>query len=64
MSNFLQMIDAGTLNLLAGLAVIVSFGLLILLILFGLLAFRGIFRWLTRGSWNDVVRSAERKAIR
>lgn len=36
----------------------------LVLLLFGVLMFRGVWRWLTRATWNDVVLSASRKALR
>jgi len=41
-----------------------SFVMLLLLLLFGSLALRAVWRWLTDTSLNDVVLRAERKAIR
>lgn len=49
----------------------VVFGLIVLLaaagaitaVLFFLLALRGFFRWMTRSTWNDVVRSTESHAL-
>lgn len=51
-------------NVLVGAIVLLSFGMILLAILFGLLAVRGIFRWLARKTWNDVVASTGRKALR
>jgi hypothetical protein len=59
-----QAITSFAADILFGAFVLLVFGLLILAILFFSLAVRGCCRWLTRGSWNDVVRSAERKALR
>lgn len=67
MSEFFQMLDAAVSGLAAdvafGLIVLVSVGMLLLAILFFLLAVRGVWRFLTRHTMNDVVRSAERKAL-
>jgi len=66
-SEFFQMLDAAVSGLAAdvafGLIVLVSVGMLLLAILFFLLAVRGVWRFLTRHTMNDVVRSAERKAL-
>lgn len=68
MSEFLQMLDSAIItfaaNFAVGVIVLVSFGLLLLAMLFFLLAVRGIWRWLTRRTWADVVRSTHRKALR
>jgi hypothetical protein len=67
MSELLQMLDAAATSLAAdvafGLLVLGSFAMALLAVMFSLLVVRGVFRFLTRGSWNDVVRSAERKAL-
>jgi hypothetical protein len=47
-----------------GILVLGSFAIAILCVLFFLLVVRGAWRWLTRRTWSDVVRSAERKALR
>lgn len=64
MSGFIRMLDSFAADMFLGFIVIVSFGLLLLLLLFFLLAVRGIFRWLTRKTWGDVIASSERKALR
>jgi hypothetical protein len=67
-SDLLQMLDAAASNLAAdvafGILVLGSFAIAITCVLFFLLAVRGTFRFLTRRTWSDVVRSAERKALR
>ena len=40
------------------------YGLTLLGLLFLLLAVRGLWRWLTRHTWSDVIVSIERKALR
>lgn len=66
--EFLQMLDAAASSVAAdvafGLLVLVSFGMLILWILFFLLAVRGVWRFLTRHTWNDVVSSTAKKVLR
>jgi hypothetical protein len=59
-----QAIDNAAANIVVGIIVLAGFGCLIGAVLFFCLAVRGIWRWLTRATWNDVVRSAERKALR
>jgi hypothetical protein len=58
-----QTIDSSGAAVLFGTIVLVSFGLVILAILCGLLILRAVWRWLMRWTWNGVVRSTERKAI-
>lgn len=50
-------------NVVFGLIVMFSFALIILAVMFFLLALRGAWRWLAGHTWNDVIRSAERKAL-
>jgi hypothetical protein len=57
-------IEAGGAVLLFDAVVLAGFALLLLGVLFFLLALRGIWRWLARHTWRDVVASAERKALR
>ena len=68
MSEFLQMMDATVTNLTAdfvfGVIVMVSFALLLISLLFFLLAVRGVWRFLIRRTWSDVIISSERKALR
>ena len=67
-TEFLQMMDAAAASLAAdlvvGLIVIISFGLLLLGLLFFLLVVRGTWRFLVRRTWGDVIASSERKALR
>jgi hypothetical protein len=62
------MIEAVSESLIAdvafGAVVIFSFALVVTGMLFFLLAVRGVWRWLTRRTWNDVVASAGRKALK
>lgn len=51
-------------NIVFGVIVLVAFGAVILCFLFAGLAIRGGWRRLTRRTWNDVIRSTERKALR
>jgi hypothetical protein len=44
--------------------VITLYGSLLLGALFFLLAVRSVWRWLTRHTWNDVIASAGRRALR
>jgi hypothetical protein len=55
--------DAGA-NILVGAIVLMAFAMALGAVLFGLLAVRGMWRWLTRHSWSDVVASTGRKALR
>lgn len=68
MSDFLQMMDAAATTLVAnvafGLLVLGSFAVLICGALFGSLLVRGVWRFLTRRTWGDVVASSHRKALR
>jgi hypothetical protein len=57
-------IESAGADLLFGLIVLVSFGLVLLGLMFFLLAVRGMWRWLTRHTWGDVVASAGRKALK
>lgn len=41
-----------------------ALGMFLLAVLFASLALRGLWRWLTRGSWQGVILSAEREAFR
>lgn len=50
-------------NLLFGVIILTSFAIAILCVMFFLLTVRAAWRRLTRGSWNDVVRSGERRAF-
>jgi hypothetical protein len=59
-----QAITSFAADVLFGAIMLLSFGLVLLALLFFLLAVRGVFRWLTRGSWNDVVSFTERKALK
>jgi hypothetical protein len=59
-----QAIDNGAANIVVGFIVLAGFSALLCGLLFFCLAVRGIWRWLTRKSINDVVVSAERKALR
>lgn len=59
-----QAIDNSAANIVVGVIVLCGFAMLLTAVLFFCLAVRGIFRWLTRTTWSDVVRSAERKALR
>jgi hypothetical protein len=67
-SELLQMLDSAATNLAAdvafGLLVLGSFAMAILAVMFFLLVVRGIFRFLFRRTLNDVIVSAERKALR
>jgi hypothetical protein len=60
----LQATDSAGAAVLFGIIVLVSFALIILLILIGLLILRAVWRWLTRYSFNNVVVFVERKALR
>jgi hypothetical protein len=68
MSELLQMLDAAAqsigADIVVGFIVIVSFAMALLGILFFLLAVRGIWRYLTRHTVNDVIVSSQRKALR
>lgn len=44
--------------------VMVGYCIALLAVLFGLLAVRGIWRWLARHTWASVILSAQRKALR
>jgi hypothetical protein len=57
-------IEAGGAVLLFDAVVLAGFALLLLGVLFFLLALRGLWRWLARHTWRDVVVSAERKGLR
>lgn len=59
-----QSIESLGADLLFGLVVLTSFGLAILAVMFFLLAVRGCWRWLIGHTWNDVVASAGRKALK
>jgi hypothetical protein len=59
-----QMIDTAWATILFGLVVMVSFGLVILMALFFLLALRGFLHWLASSTINYVIVSVERKALR
>jgi hypothetical protein len=59
-----QAIDNAAANIVVGIIVLAGFGCLIGAVLFFCLAVRGIFRWLTRHTWGDVVASAGRKALK
>jgi hypothetical protein len=60
----LQAIDSIASTIAFGLVVLVSFGLIILAILFSLLAIRGFWRWLAGHTMNHVIVSIERKSFR
>lgn len=66
--DFLDMIaqamDNAAANIVVGIIVLGGFAMLIGAVLFLCLALRGIFRWLTRKTWGDVVASTGRKALR
>jgi hypothetical protein len=68
MSELLQMLDAAATSIgadvLVGLIVMASFGMVLLGLLFFLLAVRGVWRFLVRRSWGDVIVSSQRKALR
>lgn len=68
MMPMIEMIEASigdaAANLIVGVIVLAGFGIALLGLLFFLLAVRAAWRWLTRASWSDVLRSAERKALR
>ena len=59
-----QSIESLGADLLFGLVVLTSFGLTLLAVMFFLLAVRGCWRWLIGHTWNDVVASAGRKALK
>jgi hypothetical protein len=63
-----QSIESLGADLLFGLVVLTSFGLTILAVMFFLLAVRALFTlmrcWLIGHTWNDVVASAGRKALK
>jgi hypothetical protein len=59
-----QTIETAGGNVLVGAIVLIIFAMMLLALMFFLLAVRGIFRWFIRGSWNDVVRSTTRKALK
>jgi hypothetical protein len=67
-SEFLQMMDAAASSLAAdvafGLVVLGSFAIAILSVMFFLFAVRGAWRWLIRHTWNDVIASTARKALK
>jgi hypothetical protein len=50
-------------NIVFGCLVLLGFALVICSLLFFLLFVRGVWRWLTRRTWGDVVSSAERKVF-
>ncbi len=50
--------------LLFGLCLVAVELVVLVALLFGALAVRGLWRWITRGSWNSVVVSLHRKALR
>jgi len=60
----MQAIEQSGADLLFGAIVLTLFGATLLLLMFFLLAVRAAWRWLTRGSWNDVIRTAERRVLR
>jgi hypothetical protein len=59
-----QAISSLAADFLFGAVVLLTFGLLILAILFLGLAVRGWWRWLIGHAWSDVVTSVETKAFR
>ncbi len=60
----LQGIENEAANIFVGAIVVIVFGAALLSVLFFLLAVRGCWRWLIGHTWNDVVASAGRKALK
>lgn len=60
----IQAIESTGADLLFGLIVLLSFGMIVLATLFFSLAVRGAWSWLIRATWRDVIVSAERKALK
>jgi hypothetical protein len=58
-----QTIDSAGASVLFVVIVLVSFALVMVLIAAGLLILRGIWRWLMRWTWNDVIVRTERRAL-
>jgi len=58
-----QAIDSGGALIAFGILVLTCFALTVMGFLFFLLALRGVWRWIIRHTWNDMVVSAERKAL-
>ena len=59
-----QAIDNAAANIVVCFIVLGVFAMLIVALLFFCLAVRGVWRWLTRRTWGDVVASTGRKALR
>jgi hypothetical protein len=47
-----------------GLLLLFLFASVICVVMFTMLLVRAVWRWLTRHTWNDVIVSTERKALR
>lgn len=60
----IETIQDGAANIFFGAIVLVSFALILLAVMFFLLAVRGCCRWLVGHTWNDVVVSGARKALK
>jgi hypothetical protein len=60
----MQAMESLAADVLFGVIVLVSFGIVLLALLFGLLLLRNCWRWLLGHTWNDVVASAGRKALK
>ena len=63
-----QGIENEAANLFVGAIVVIAFAMTLLCVLFLMLAVRGLFtlmrRWFIGHTWNDVVASAGRKALK
>jgi hypothetical protein len=60
----IQIVESSGAMMAFGILLLLLFAALLCVLLFGLLLVRAIWRWLTRHSWNDVILSTERKALR
>lgn len=60
----MESITDTALSLLAGVIVLIGFGILMLAILFSSLAVRAAWQWLTGRKWRDEIVMAHRRALR
>jgi Kef-type K+ transport system membrane component KefB len=60
----IQTVEESAAQVLFATLLLFLFAISLAAVLFGVLLVRAIFRWLTRHSWNDVIVSTERKALR
>ena len=59
----MQAIDNMAANIVFGIIVLLALALAILMGLLLLAGIRGLWHWMTSHSWNDVIRSIQRKAL-